>query len=370
MTAHRFAALDSLRGIAALGVAMHHLDAANGPASWALFRHGGLFVDFFFVLSGFVIAGSYGDRLAHGFSLKRFAALRIGRVWPLHAVMVLVGLALELAVMALGSYGLTPFAPFTGPHSPAHFLTALLLLDGFIPDWTNFYSRAGWSISVELLLYALAALAFRTGGKGLALLCLLGLGAAGALLAGVDAPIATTMVLRGLAGFALGTACWFGWQRLERRGLRGSGALEGLTLLGLFAAISLAPAGVAVHATIAASATVVLVFASSSGPIGRLLLTSPLAWLGRISYALYMVHAMVEARSLDLIRLVTSGNGEPIVGLSLESGEPVRRLLLAPFPSTFVQMAILALVLAAAHLAWRYVEEPARQWSRRQAERL
>ena len=38
---HRFAALDALRGIAALGVALHHIVAVNGPASWSLLRNGG-----------------------------------------------------------------------------------------------------------------------------------------------------------------------------------------------------------------------------------------------------------------------------------------------------------------------------------------
>ena len=65
-----------------------------------LLRNGGLFVDFFFVLSGFVIAATYGDRLAQGFSLLRYAVLRLGRVWPLHIVMVLAGLSLVDAGVA------------------------------------------------------------------------------------------------------------------------------------------------------------------------------------------------------------------------------------------------------------------------------
>ena len=80
--AHRFTALDSLRGIAALGVLLHHLPATNGLAVLPLAGAGSLFVDLFFVLSGFVIAASYGERLADGFSVRRFALLRLGRVVP------------------------------------------------------------------------------------------------------------------------------------------------------------------------------------------------------------------------------------------------------------------------------------------------
>ena len=81
----RFVALDSWRGIAALAVAFRHI---NGTAPFLNGQfHGNLrlAVDFFFVLSGFVIAMSYGERLAQGFSFLRFMVLRWGRVWPLHA---------------------------------------------------------------------------------------------------------------------------------------------------------------------------------------------------------------------------------------------------------------------------------------------
>jgi peptidoglycan/LPS O-acetylase OafA/YrhL len=59
----RFENLDALRGTCALLVALFHLPANGLLASNALVRHAYLFVDYFFVLSGFVIAFSYGDRL-------------------------------------------------------------------------------------------------------------------------------------------------------------------------------------------------------------------------------------------------------------------------------------------------------------------
>ena len=102
---HRFTALDSLRGIAALGVLLHHMPATNGLAKLPLADAGNLFVDLFFVISGFVIAASYGDQLADGFSVRRFAVLRLGRVVPLHLFMVAAFLLLELAAWAFGSGG-------------------------------------------------------------------------------------------------------------------------------------------------------------------------------------------------------------------------------------------------------------------------
>lgn len=59
-----YAVLDGLRGVAALiVVAFHVLEAhAGGDAHRQIINHGYLAVDFFFLLSGFVIAYAYDDR--------------------------------------------------------------------------------------------------------------------------------------------------------------------------------------------------------------------------------------------------------------------------------------------------------------------
>ena len=368
--AHRFTALDSLRGIAALGVAVHHIQATSGPATWPLFAHGQLFVDFFFVLSGFVIAASYGERLAKGFPLRRFAVLRVGRVWPLHAFMVLLGLALEVLSLAIRPRGLSASAPFTGLNDPLHAFTALFLLDGMIPGWSNYYSRAGWTISVELLLYALAALAFRRGRSGLIAFAVLAIAALAAMFAGCDAPLATNAVQRGLTGFALGTACWFVHRRFEGEGLPMATLAEAAALLALLTVIAFPPGPFPTLPVIAASALVVLVFAQQQGTISRVLCRNPWVWLGQVSYALYMVHAMVKGRAIDIAILASQSFQMPIAQWSIDGDTPVKQLTLAPLPSTLLQLVIVALMLLAAHFAHRWIEEPARQWSRRLAGRL
>ena len=55
----RFRALDSWRGIAACLVALYHLDAYSHLFDVPFLRNSYLMVDFFFVLSGFVIAANY-----------------------------------------------------------------------------------------------------------------------------------------------------------------------------------------------------------------------------------------------------------------------------------------------------------------------
>lgn len=66
---HRYAALDLLRGIAAVAVLVFHAQSGTG---WQLFTHGYLAVDLFFVVSGFVVSAAYEPRLNAGTSFTNF----------------------------------------------------------------------------------------------------------------------------------------------------------------------------------------------------------------------------------------------------------------------------------------------------------
>lgn len=366
----RFIALDSLRGIAALGVALFHFQATTGPSSWPLLRAGNLFVDFFFVLSGFVIAASYGDRLAQGFGMARYMVLRIGRVWPLHLFMVGAFLALELLSTLTGTFGLSRGAPFTGLHSPGHLLTAIFLLDGYVPMRGNYYSVVGWSISVEILLYMLAALAFRLGAKGLAMFMALGVAALAANLADMEWLVFSRFVQRGLAGFTIGIACW--WLHRLAAGMRlPLPSLAEFAALGaLLAFLWFGPRLGMIPLVVVPSALVVLIFARDAGVISRLLGGWGWVWLGRLSYALYMVHVFVIARSMEALILVRRLTGHTWAIYTRDGHVPIKLLVLPVIPSTLVQIGVMALAIAAAWAAWRWVEEPARQWSRRYAATL
>ena len=83
---HRFEALDSWRGICACLVAVFHFHAYGFLYTSPFLRNFYLFVDFFFVLSGFVIAWNYADKLTSVQALKGFMILRAGRLYPLHLV--------------------------------------------------------------------------------------------------------------------------------------------------------------------------------------------------------------------------------------------------------------------------------------------
>lgn len=76
-----YSALDGLRGIAAICVVLFHLANWGGNANW--FPRGDLAVDFFFCLSGFVLAHAYSDRLGKSMSYTDFVSARFIRLYPL-----------------------------------------------------------------------------------------------------------------------------------------------------------------------------------------------------------------------------------------------------------------------------------------------
>ena len=93
----RFVALDGLRGVAALSVALSHLF----HGSW-VFPSAHVAVDFFFILSGFVIAGAYDERLVRGLGFQAFAAARVRRLYPLLGFAAILGLMAQALLFALG----------------------------------------------------------------------------------------------------------------------------------------------------------------------------------------------------------------------------------------------------------------------------
>lgn len=90
----RFVALDGLRGVAALLVLCLHLDPLKG-----LVPHGYLAVDLFFLMSGFVVALAYEDRLRGDWSLVDFLQIRVVRLWPLYLLGTLIGAAVFASVV-------------------------------------------------------------------------------------------------------------------------------------------------------------------------------------------------------------------------------------------------------------------------------
>ncbi|MDE5608216.1 MAG: acyltransferase [Muribaculaceae bacterium] len=88
----RYELLDGLRGVAAMLVIWYHFfeGFATSPTD-QMMNHGYLAVDFFFVLSGFVIGYAYDDRWRKGLTPRRFMLRRVIRLQPMVVLAVVLG---------------------------------------------------------------------------------------------------------------------------------------------------------------------------------------------------------------------------------------------------------------------------------------
>lgn len=204
----RLHGLDALRGIAALWVVLMHARVLFPTGLPAISPKGYLAVDFFFVLSGYVMARTYEPRMRAGLAPAKFFVARLKRLWP---TMLLGGL-LFLPYLSEGSRG-EIYDPV------AVILLNLLLLPS---PWTNNafpLNVPAWSIFYELVANLVhAALLWRHSTAlvtCLALVCFAALACYVPKLGSLDIGAHKGELLAGMArvGFTycLGIVLWRTW---------------------------------------------------------------------------------------------------------------------------------------------------------------
>ena len=136
---------DALRGLAAVMVMLFHLTNIEKRPS---VPGGYLAVDFFFLLSGFVLWNAYGERLRGGLSAGSFVMLRVKRLYPLFAIGLALGLVRALGAIHLGD----PRAP-TLPALLVETIASAFLLPSSLDGQSVFpLDNPAWSLSLELFV--------------------------------------------------------------------------------------------------------------------------------------------------------------------------------------------------------------------------
>ncbi|TXC68327.1 acyltransferase [Sphingorhabdus soli] len=142
-----FHVLNGLRGVAAIAVVLFH---SSVVLRIDLIPNGALAVDFFFLLSGFVVAHAYDRRLEAGLTHTEFFKLRINRFYPIYLIGVLIGCFIVAGLYLAGD-------PEFHLWEPALALALALLFLPMIPSGysgSNVYPMNGpsWSLAVELVV--------------------------------------------------------------------------------------------------------------------------------------------------------------------------------------------------------------------------
>lgn len=340
--AHRYVVLDGLRGVAALGVMLHHF---TQHTSHPIFAGAGLAVDLFFCLSGFVIAYSYWDKLRQRMSPREFVLRRIVRLYPMFVIGVLIG-AFSLYYKISANQTDLPMGQFL----PATVLNAFYLpyLAG------NFHLSIGsdeipapifptndpsWSLFFELAVNVLfCVIAARARWQHIFILT--ALGAAGlavwALIGGNASPgwgyrNALGGVPRVLYGFFSGLLVYLIYQQYKARIRR----INPFYIMGVVCALLMIGSGLAWIVSAVCFVPFLVLFGAASVSASERC-NRAFDYLGWISYPIYCVH-------FPIYSIFSTYTDNRDVGMM-----PV--LVCTP------------IALAVAHFGTKYLEEPVRAW--------
>lgn len=340
-------ALTGLRGVAALYVVFFH---ANGLVAFPelvkpFIRHGYMSVDLFFILSGFVMAITYADWFRDGFSFasfKKFLLARVARIYPLYILMTVIT-AIAITTFLSSTY-----------HFDDNVLRALPFNITMTHVWGLAYAIVppSWSISTEWAAYLLFPISIWLAMWMPRRYALLGVVAAFGVLAAVafgpqwmthHAQVSGRLdvvhsyapgtTLRCLASFYIGLVA-FRFKDLIPS--RASGVLAILALVLLW----YKPTDLWL---IAVFAGLIMSLSHDEGFIARLLQSRVAYWLGLVSFALYLVHDLIQKIILKSL---------PAWGLAGD----LSRLNWA--------LVSIALSVGVAALAHYFYEKPSRVWAR------
>lgn len=334
--------LDFLRFVASAGIVAYHSIEFFVPKPYreALneqTRGLSLFVDLFFVISGFVIAYVYGGKIGSFADFGRFMQRRVGRLVPLHFLTLIVSIVIIGTAAALGqTINRMPSFEARCIAQTAVFLHAIVSCGNGIS-----FNGVSWSIGAEMVMYLLfpllawAAYRTKTGFLVATLVVLLAVAAAHRVEGGAWELLPP--VPRALPSFMIGISLFI-WRDALRRIPRPGLILAACLPVALVAMTTGMPdiASLALVYVVAGSA----IAADMQGSVGSVV--SRLAPLGQLTYSMYMWHSI-------LITVLMNGIGDK----ALHAG---------PGLMLIIGVVCYAGIFAVSCISYLFIETPARRW--------
>ncbi|HMN75630.1 MAG TPA: acyltransferase [Burkholderiaceae bacterium] len=344
----------ALRGVAAVLVLLYHFRDVTPSVGQAIDSHtvffsdGRIWVDFFFILSGFILSHVYGAAMsAKGVKVhatRRFYLARFARIYPLHFATLLAMIAVELSAYVLRPEIADAFA--SDRKSWGSILQHLTLTHAWLTMDRLEWNVPSWSISTEAFAYLAFPLLLLLSDHGRwAVRALLPIAAMTIYVhtfanfsdIGDQQPLARCM-----AGFIAGMLLHRLWRQRRARVASVATLLQVAAMAVAIAALHL---GWSQAVILFALALLILSTADDRGPVARVLMSPPLLLLGTLSYSLYMTHWI-------FYRLYWMYGGYVFSGLA-GSYSPIKVYALKVF-------LLVALTFALSYFTYRRIELPAR----------
>lgn len=358
----RYELLDGLRGVAALMVIWYHVFEGFCTSSMDQFlNHGYLAVDFFFMLSGFVVGYAYDDRWGSGgLTFKGFARRRLIRLHPMLLMGMLIGVV---------TYIIQGCVHWDGTHVSGHWVAiAAVLSCFFVPAYPGAghevrgngemfpLNGPSWSLFFEYIANILYALWLRRLGTRALIVwvCLSGIGLACYALVNMSGfyhlGVGWTLADYGFIGGLLRVGFSFSLGMLMARvfrplKVRGAFWICSVAIIGLLAVPFMGMDGVMWTNALYDVTCVVLLFpiilyVGASGVTSDSRSSAVCNFLGKISYPVYIIHYPF----MYLFYAWVWAEG------------------LAFGDVWYVALGIVAGCIVLAYLCLKYYDEPVRRW--------
>ncbi|MEB3287572.1 MAG: acyltransferase [Vampirovibrionales bacterium] len=369
--------LNALRGVAALCVFFFHAPTLLGQHGLqlqgmvaeifvAVFSKGYLAVDLFFILSGFVLMHVYGDKFSKSFGEPRlgqaltrqgywsFIQNRLARIYPMHLLSLLVLLVWHLLLIISGSKFIGLFQlPFLPEKSVFSLATNLLLIQSWHLHPSTTWNSPAWSISAEWFAYLLAPFLiaglgrFFSAEKSWSFMRALGLYVVFAIALVCVYSLRQTLdvtydfgVPRMLLEFLMGLCLYRIYRAIPPQ--RHQFMIAAVFWIALFFECVGGLLKLPDVALIVVHSLLILSSALSCHRLEQVLSAKPLFYFGEISYSFYLLHGIAMQLVLMALLMAFPHISQLYCWLSL--------------------LLSLAFCVTLSHLAYRYVECPAREW--------
>ena len=310
--------LDLMQFIASAGIVFHHsheffTSAAN--RQYLLDRTSGLalFVDLFFIISGFVIAHIYHDRINSMLGYGEFLKRRVGRLVPLHWLVLFASIAIW-SMFLLVNISANHLPSF----KPECIAETALLLHSFVRCGRGItFNDPSWSISTEMVMYIAFPFIAIIGARSATVLLSAGVLSLTAMVAVVASHHDWSLigsswtelspVLRAVPSFILGAALFYNRKLVSRLPVPGF-ILAGATVTLIFAMLS----GLSQLLTLLIVYVVAVASVAADVECAPSAIVRRFAPLGQLTYSIYMwqslfILVMINSVGDKLLHVNTTG---------------------------------------------------------------